>query len=69
MIYGLEGIDMLFIWYPKCSTCQKAKKWLDSHEIEYTERHIVEENPTYEELKECIRRAVCRLRSFSILAV
>ena len=35
---------MLFIWYPKCSTCQKAKKWLNSHEIEYTERHIVEEN-------------------------
>lgn len=34
---------MLFIWYPKCSTCQKAKKWLNSHEIEYTERHIVEE--------------------------
>lgn len=29
---------MLFIWYPKCSTCQKAKKWLNSHEIEYTER-------------------------------
>ena len=43
---------MLFIWYPKCSTCQKAKKWLNSHEIEYTERHIVEENPTYDELKE-----------------
>ena len=42
---------MLFIYYPKCSTCQKAKKWLDAQEISYTERHIVEENPTYEELK------------------
>ena len=36
---------MLFIYYPKCSTCQKAKKWLDAQEISYTERHIVEENP------------------------
>ena len=34
---------MLFIYYPKCSTCQKAKKWLDAQEISYTERHIVEE--------------------------
>ena len=42
---------MLFIYYPKCSTCQKAKKWLDAQEISYTERHIVEENPTYEEFK------------------
>ena len=43
---------MLFICYPKCSTCQKAKKWLVEHNIEYAERHIVENNPTYEELKE-----------------
>lgn len=43
---------MLFLWYPKCSTCQKAKKWLDANNVEYTERHIVEENPTYDELKE-----------------
>lgn len=43
---------MNFICYPKCSTCQKAKKWLDGHNIAYTERHIVEDNPTYEELKE-----------------
>ena len=42
---------MLFICYPKCSTCQKAKKWLDEHYVEYTERHIVENNPSYEELK------------------
>lgn len=35
---------MLFICYPKCSTCKKAKKWLDEHGIEYTERHIVEKN-------------------------
>lgn len=42
---------MLFICYPKCSTCQKAKKWLDEHNISYETRHIVEDNPTFEELK------------------
>lgn len=42
---------MLFIEYPSCSTCQKAKKWLDDHGIAYTDRHIKENNPTYEELK------------------
>ncbi len=42
---------MLFIQYPPCSTCQKAKKWLDEHGVEYTDRHIKENNPTYEELK------------------
>ena len=55
---------MLFIWYPKCSTCQKAKKWLDSQEIEYTERHIVEENPTYEELKEWHQKSGLSLKKF-----
>ena len=42
---------MLLIEYPKCSTCQKAKKWLDENGFEYECRHIKEENPTYEELK------------------
>ena len=55
---------MLFIWYPKCSTCQKAKKWLDGHEIEQTERHIVEENPTYEELKEWYQKSGMPLKKF-----
>ncbi len=40
----------LFIYYPKCSTCRKAKKWLDENGIDYTERLIVEDNPTKEEL-------------------
>ena len=43
---------MLCIHYAKCTTCQKAKKWLDGNGITYTERHIVENNPSYEELKE-----------------
>jgi len=42
---------MLFLCYPRCSTCQKAKKWLDEQGKKYTERHIIENNPTYEELK------------------
>ena len=42
---------MLFIQYPPCSTCQKAKKWLDAKGVAYTDRHIKEDNPTYEELK------------------
>ena len=42
---------MLFVNYPKCSTCRKAKKWLDEHDIEYDSRHIIEDNPTAEELR------------------
>ncbi len=42
---------MLFICYPKCSTCQKAKKWLDDHGIKYELRDIKTENPTADELK------------------
>ena len=41
---------LLFLHYPKCTTCQKAKKWLDEHHIEYDERHIVENRPNEEEL-------------------
>ncbi|MDD6651028.1 MAG: arsenate reductase family protein [Eggerthellales bacterium] len=43
-------MSILFIEYPKCSTCKKAKKWLDEHGIAYTDRHIVEDNPTADEL-------------------
>ena len=42
---------MLFLHYPGCSTCQKAKKWLDAHNLPYTARHIRDDNPTYDELK------------------
>lgn len=55
---------MLFIYYPKCSTCQKAKKWLDAQEISYTERHIVEENLTYEELKKWQARSGLPIKKF-----
>lgn len=42
---------MLFIWYPKCTTCQRAKKWLDETGIKYELRNIKENNPTEDELK------------------
>lgn len=56
--------EMLFICYPKCSTCQKAKKWLEEHNIEYTERHIVDANPTYDELKEWYKKSGLSLKTF-----
>lgn len=55
---------MLFICYPKCTTCQKAKKWLESQGIAYTERNIAEENPTYEELKEWYKKSGLPLKRF-----
>ena len=45
----------LFIEYPKCSTCQKAKKWLEENDIKFDDRHIVENNPTEEELSKWIK--------------
>ncbi len=47
----------LFIEYPKCSTCQKAKKWLEENKIPFEDRHIVENNPTKEELSAWIKRS------------
>lgn len=55
---------MLFICYPRCSTCQKAKKWLEGHHITFTERHIVENNPSYEELKEWKEKSGLPLKKF-----
>lgn len=54
----------IFLQYPVCSTCQKAKKWLTENEIEYTNRLIVEENPTVEELKAWIPRSGLPLKRF-----
>ena len=55
---------MLFIQYPPCSTCQKAKKWLDDKGISYTARHIKEDNPTYEELKSWYEASGLPLKKF-----
>ena len=55
---------MLFLQYPPCSTCQKAKKWLDARGGEYTDRHIKEQNPTYEELKNWYTMSGLPLKKF-----
>ena len=55
---------MLFIHYPKCTTCKRAKKWLDEKGVEYTERHIVEDNPTAEELKAWHEKSGLPLKRF-----
>ena len=55
---------MLFLEYPPCSTCQKAKKWLDEQGIAYTDRHIKEQNPTYEELKAWYEKSGLPLKKF-----
>ena len=55
---------MLFIEYPPCSTCQKAKKWLDGQGVAYESRHIKLDNPTYEELKDWYQRSGLPLKRF-----
>ena len=55
---------MLFLQYPPCSTCKKAKAWLDSQGVAYTDRHIKEDNPSYEELKAWYLRSGLPLKKF-----
>ena len=55
---------MLFLEYPPCSTCKKAKQWLDSRGIAYTPRHIKEEKPTYEELSAWVSSGGLPLKRF-----
>ncbi|MCI7248262.1 MAG: arsenate reductase family protein [Clostridiales bacterium] len=55
---------MLFVCYPKCSTCRKARNWLDENNAQYTERHIVEDNPSFDELKEWHDKSGLPLKRF-----
>lgn len=55
---------MLFLEYPKCSTCKRAKKWLDEHNIEYTDRDIKLDNPSFEELKDWYGKSGLPLKKF-----
>lgn len=55
---------MLFVQYPKCSTCRKAKNWLDEHNIEYESRHIVEDNPQADELQNWHEKSGLPLKRF-----
>ena len=56
--------DMLFVEYSKCSTCRRAKAWLDEHGVSYTDRHIVEDNPTADELAAWQERSGLPVRRF-----
>lgn len=55
---------MLFVCYPKCTTCQKARKWLDANGISYDERHIKDDNPTVDELKTWQKQSGLPLKKF-----
>ena len=55
---------ILFVEYPKCSTCQKAKKWLSENQVEFEDRHIVEDNPSKEELKAWYEKSGLPLKRF-----
>ena len=59
-----SAMKYLFIEYPKCSTCRKAKKFLDDHGISYEDRHIVERNPTADELGKWIAAGGLPIRKF-----
>lgn len=55
---------MLFLQYPPCSTCKKAKKWLDEHGVSYSDRHIKEDKPSYDELKLWYEKSGLPLKRF-----
>ena len=55
---------MLYVNYPKCTTCIKARKYLESKNLDFTSRHIKEENPSYEELKEWNEKSGLPLKRF-----
>lgn len=55
---------MLFVEYPKCTTCQKAKKFLDDHGAVYEDRHIKEQNPTADELRAWWKKSGLPLKKF-----
>ena len=57
-------MNVLLIEYPKCTTCKKAKKWLEEHGINYTDRNIKEENPTEEEVREFHKKSGLPLKRF-----
>ncbi len=55
---------MVFVCYPRCSTCKKAQKWLDEHQLAYTLRDIKEDNPTLEELMDWHKKSGLPLKKF-----
>ncbi|WP_300855368.1 arsenate reductase family protein [uncultured Clostridium sp.] len=57
-------MENLLLWYPKCSTCQKAKKWLEANHISFKEQHIVEEVPSKQELEKWIAQSGLEIKKF-----
>ncbi|UZJ79984.1 MULTISPECIES: arsenate reductase family protein [unclassified Fictibacillus] len=57
-------MSITFYQYPKCGTCQKAKKWLDSHDVELESVHIVENPPSKEEIKELVEKSGLDIKKF-----
>ena len=57
-------MKILFIEYPKCSTCQKAKRWLEENNIQFEDRHIVENNPKKEEVEKWIKQSGYEIKKF-----
>lgn len=57
-------MSILFLEYPKCSTCQNAKKWLDAHGVSYEDRHIKEQNPNAQEIKEWHEKSGADIKKF-----
>ena len=55
---------ILVLEYPKCSTCKKALKWLEEYEVPFIKRHIVEENPSEQELTEWYHKSGLPLKKF-----
>ncbi|MGG3988986.1 arsenate reductase family protein [Bacillus smithii] len=57
-------MNVTFYWYPKCATCRKAKKWLEDHQIDFQEIHIVDNPPSKEELETLWRKSGLELKKF-----
>ncbi len=60
----MKFMKVLFVEYPKCSTCKKSKKWLEVNGVEFDDRHIVEQNPTEEELAKWHKKSGFALKKF-----
>jgi arsenate reductase len=60
----MKKMALKFYWYPKCGTCRKAKKWLEDHNIEFEEIHIVDNPPSKAELEELYRKSGLELKKF-----
>ncbi len=57
-------VTVTFYWYPKCGTCQKAKKWMDESNVQYNAIHIVDETPSKDQLKEMVDRSKLPIKKF-----